>query len=159
MTNMTSRLETVEQEIEFRFWIRFQRMLEAFSEEELKRYASTGKWPDRDEPMPGESRFDQLDRKSLQSLWKEHEKQHEGRNREQLRFYGLHGHWPEEGCGTNCVKSECRSGADLRDSNPDMLIQSPFTGSENKENPATDLADSGKVLQNPQPPRNRSDPE
>jgi hypothetical protein len=42
-----------------------------------------------------------------------------------------------------------------RDSNPDMLIQSPFSGSENKENPATPSADSGKVLQNPQPPRNR----
>ena len=32
-----------------------------------------------------------------------------------------------------------------RDSNPDMLIQSPFTGSENNENPAPSSAESGKV--------------
>jgi hypothetical protein len=30
-----------------------------------------------------------------------------------------------------------------------MLIQSPFPGSENKENQAIPSADSGKVLQNP----------
>jgi hypothetical protein len=42
-----------------------------------------------------------------------------------------------------------------RDSNPDMLIQSPFVGSENKANPPSPSADSGKVLQNPQPPRNQ----
>jgi hypothetical protein len=40
-----------------------------------------------------------------------------------------------------------------RDSNPDMLIQSPFPDSENKQNPATHSADSGKLLQNPHRPR------
>jgi hypothetical protein len=39
------------------------------------------------------------------------------------------------------------------DSNPDMLIQSPFTDAENKQNPATPSADSGKLLQNPHHPR------
>jgi len=71
MSDMASRLETAETEVEFRFWIRFQRMLEAFSEEELKEYVSTGKWPDRPEPLPGESRFDRMDRRSLLSLWKD----------------------------------------------------------------------------------------
>jgi hypothetical protein len=36
-----------------------------------------------------------------------------------------------------------------------MLIQSPFLGSENKENPATSFADRGKVLQNPHPARTK----
>jgi hypothetical protein len=36
-----------------------------------------------------------------------------------------------------------------RDSNPDMLIQSPITDSENEPNAVTPSADSGKVLQNP----------
>jgi len=36
-----------------------------------------------------------------------------------------------------------------------MLIQSPFTDSENKENPAIHSADSGKVLQNPHPTRTK----
>jgi hypothetical protein len=34
-----------------------------------------------------------------------------------------------------------------------MLIQSPFTGSENKENPTISSADRGKVMQNPHHPR------
>jgi hypothetical protein len=38
-----------------------------------------------------------------------------------------------------------------------MLIQSPFTDSENKENPATRSANSGKVLQNPHHPRTKKD--
>jgi hypothetical protein len=42
-----------------------------------------------------------------------------------------------------------------RDSNPDMLIQSPFTDPENKQNPAIPSADSGKVLQNPHHPRTK----
>jgi hypothetical protein len=36
-----------------------------------------------------------------------------------------------------------------------MLIQSRFTGSENKENPVIPPADSGKVLQNPHHPRTK----
>lgn len=108
MANMVCRLEIAEKEIEFRFWIRFQRMLEALSVEELKEYVSTGNLPERPDPMPGESRFDGMDRRSLLNLWKEREKDHEGRNREQLRFYALHGHWPEQGCDRHCLKSELR---------------------------------------------------
>jgi hypothetical protein len=37
----------------------------------------------------------------------------------------------------------------------DLRIMSQATDSENKENPAILLAESGKVLQNPQPPRNK----
>jgi hypothetical protein len=39
-----------------------------------------------------------------------------------------------------------------------MLIQSPFTDSENKQNPATHSADSGKLLQNPHHPRTNLEP-
>ena len=38
---------------------------------------------------------------------------------------------------------------------PDMLIQSPKTSTDNKANQALSPADSGKVRQNPQPPRNK----
>ena len=106
MSDIAARLETAEREIEFRFWILFKRMLETFTEEELKDYVSTGKLPDRPDPLPGESRFDQMDRRSLLRLWKEGQEHHEGRNRDQLRFYGRHGHWPEQGCDRNCMKSE-----------------------------------------------------
>jgi len=36
-----------------------------------------------------------------------------------------------------------------------MLIQSPFTGSENKENQGVRSANSGKPLQNPHHPRTK----
>jgi hypothetical protein len=36
-----------------------------------------------------------------------------------------------------------------------MLIQSPKTSTDNKANQALSPADSGKVRQNPQPPRNK----
>jgi hypothetical protein len=39
-----------------------------------------------------------------------------------------------------------------------MLIQSPCTGSENKENTASLFADRGKVLQNPHHPRTKNKP-
>jgi hypothetical protein len=42
-----------------------------------------------------------------------------------------------------------------RDSNPDMLIQSHFPGIGNKENKTLSSAESGKILQNPQPPHNK----
>jgi len=37
-----------------------------------------------------------------------------------------------------------------------MLIQSRFSDSENKEHTALSSADSGKLLQNPQPRRNKN---
>ena len=42
-----------------------------------------------------------------------------------------------------------------RDSNPDMLIQSYFANSENKQNPDLGSAESGKVRQNPHPRRTK----
>jgi hypothetical protein len=42
-----------------------------------------------------------------------------------------------------------------RDSNPDMLIQSPEAPVAGKENKALPSAHSDKVQKNPQPPRNR----
>jgi hypothetical protein len=46
-----------------------------------------------------------------------------------------------------------------RDSNPDMLIQSPFAGTENKETKDLSSADSGKTLQNPHHPRTKNSAE
>jgi len=40
-----------------------------------------------------------------------------------------------------------------------MLIQSQFTGLGSKENKALSSAESGKVLQNPQHPRNKKNGE
>jgi hypothetical protein len=42
-----------------------------------------------------------------------------------------------------------------RDSNPDMLIQSSFPKSENKEDKAVRAADRGKVRQNAHHPRTK----
>jgi len=42
-----------------------------------------------------------------------------------------------------------------RDSNPDMLIQSYFANSENKQDPGFCSAESGKVQQNPHPRRTK----
>ena len=44
-----------------------------------------------------------------------------------------------------------------RDSNPDMLIQSPVTSVAGKEDKGLNSADSGKVVQNPQPTRNQEE--
>jgi hypothetical protein len=43
-----------------------------------------------------------------------------------------------------------------RDSNPDMLIQSYFDNSENKQDTDFGSAESGKVRQNPHPRRTKN---
>ena len=44
-----------------------------------------------------------------------------------------------------------------RDSNPDMLIQSPSSSAENKQNLGTHSADRGKILRNPHLPRTKKE--
>lgn len=109
MTTIESRLERLENEVRFRIWIRYQRMIEHFTLDELEAVASTGQWPDRPEPAPGMSSLDKMDRASLIKLWKEDQQKFEGRNREQMLFFAIHGHWPEQGCGTECQESELNS--------------------------------------------------
>jgi hypothetical protein len=46
-----------------------------------------------------------------------------------------------------------------RDSNPDMLIQIPNSLTQSQQDTAHNSAESGKVLQNPQPPRNKREEE
>ena len=106
MPTIDSRLERLEREVRFRIWIRFQRMLEHLTVDELEAGAFTGQWPDRPEPAPGMSSLDKMDRANLIKLWKEDQQKLEGRNREQMLFFVVHGHWPEQGCGPTCKKSE-----------------------------------------------------
>ncbi len=99
-----SRIERVETEMRFRIWVRYHRFLESLSVDELKIMARTGQFPERPEPGPGMSPFDNMGREELQKRWKEDEQHWAFRNRQELGFFGLHGHWPEQGCGTNCRK-------------------------------------------------------
>jgi|SRR5580692_9112024 hypothetical protein len=101
-----SRIERIEKELYFRTWVRHERNLESLSVDELDVLATTGQWPDRPEPAPGMSRFDNMTREELRKLWKEDQQTWAGRNREEWGFFGLHGHWPEQGCGANCRKSQ-----------------------------------------------------
>jgi hypothetical protein len=81
MPTIDSRLERLEREIRFRIWIRFQRMLERLTVDELEAGAFTGQWPDRPEPAPEMCSLDKMDRASLIKLWKEDQQKLEGRNR------------------------------------------------------------------------------
>lgn len=81
MKNLRVRLEKAESEVRFKFWIRYQRMLEDLCEDELQVLARTGQWPDRPEPAQGMSRFDNMDRPSLIELWKQEQERWLGRTR------------------------------------------------------------------------------
>jgi hypothetical protein len=65
------------------------------SVEELEAFAITGIRDDRPEPAFGTSRFDSMDRASLEKLWKEHVAAFAGRDGSELEFYAVHGYWPE----------------------------------------------------------------
>jgi hypothetical protein len=97
------RVERLQRELEFQAFIRCERFLENMTDEELEHLAATGEWPDRPDPLPGNSRLDRMSRKELLELWKEDRNNFVGRNQEQLAFYIRHGHWPEQGCGPDCV--------------------------------------------------------
>lgn len=106
MPSIESRLECLEREVEFKAWIRIERVIESMSGDELEILASTNQWPNRPDPPPGASRLDAMDRKSQLKLWKEAQEMFAGRNREQVAFLTRYGHWPEEACGSQCKKSE-----------------------------------------------------
>lgn len=107
------RVERVQREIEFQTFICCERFLENMTDEEVERLAATGDWPDRPDPLPGNSRLDRMSRKELLELWKEDRNKFVGRNQEQLALYVRHGHWPEEGCGPNCIIVEEGDSSDL----------------------------------------------
>jgi hypothetical protein len=105
MSRTRRRIERLEAELSFRIWVRDQRFLESLSVDELEMWTATGHCPERPEPSPGTSRFDNMEREELRKLWKDHERAWAGRNREEIGFFASHGHWPEQGCGTNCPKT------------------------------------------------------
>ena len=102
MATIESRLARIETEIRFRFWVRWQRMVEGMDTDEMEMLASTGQWSNRPEPAPGASTLDAMDRPSLLTMWKQAQQQSAGRNDEELAFYACHGHWPEQACGECC---------------------------------------------------------
>lgn len=106
---MNNRLNKVENEVRFRIWKRFQRMIEHMSLDELEALSSHGQWPDRPEPAPGMSRLDAMDRLSLITLWKKDEQNLIGRNGKEKEYFAIHGHWPEQGCSSNCIKHPVHS--------------------------------------------------
>ena len=65
MATIESRIERIETEIRFRFWVRWQRIVEDMNTDEMEMLASTGQWSDRPEPAPGASPLDAMDRTSL----------------------------------------------------------------------------------------------
>jgi hypothetical protein len=58
MVTLRERIELLEEELRFRIWIRQNRFLESFSIEELEAWSMTGERPEREEPPPGTSSFD-----------------------------------------------------------------------------------------------------
>jgi|SRR5271157_5194922 len=107
-TTSRNRIERLEAELQFRFWVRHKRWLDSLSIDELKAYAETGQYPGRPEPPPGMSPIDNMEREELRKLWKEEEQTWSGRNREEMVFFCLHGHWPERACGTECMNTQER---------------------------------------------------
>lgn len=103
------RVERLRREVEFKVWIRMERILESMAHEELEHLAATGEWPNRPDPLPGTSRLDNMNRKELLALWKQDQAEFAGRNQEQLIFYARHGHWPEQSCGPDCKTVEVDS--------------------------------------------------
>ncbi len=105
MATLKSRLQRIEKERKFQIWLRHERFLEVFTEEQLQFYAVTG-WTEVPEP-PGTSRLDKLNGKDLIKMWEESERVFAGRTNEQLGFFADHGHWPEDKCSErNCSKNE-----------------------------------------------------
>jgi hypothetical protein len=106
MVTLRERIERLEAELRFRIWIRQHRFFESLSIEELEAWSMTGQRPEREEPAPGMSALDNMERKEIQKRWKEDEQKYEGRNREEIEFFRFHGHWLEQGCSTDCRKTQ-----------------------------------------------------
>jgi len=68
MPNSEARLNRIENEFQFRCWLRRRRMFETMNADELEAYAITGQWIDRPEPPFGTSRLDRMDRTSIIKL-------------------------------------------------------------------------------------------
>jgi hypothetical protein len=107
-SSIKNRLERCEGRVRFLEWLRIERFLERFNEEQLENYIHNKQFPDTlPAPLPpGKSRLDQLDRKSLIRLWQEHEREWEGRTEQEFNFYIDHCHWAEQPCSPGvCSKT------------------------------------------------------
>jgi|ERR1700683_1361815 len=102
---LQKRLRLLEDELDFRHWLRRQRWFLSLTLAELADSDSGGNlhYPGF-EPPPGSSPLDKLDRKSLKKLWQEESRMLAG-DTEELKHYALHGHWPES-CTDTCKLSQ-----------------------------------------------------
>ena len=92
--SIRKRLEQLEQQRRFLHWFVRTRFYESLTAEELTSFAKTGELPD---PLLNRaSRFDGLDRKSLQRLWEKDQQIFGSRTREELEGYCDTGLWPED---------------------------------------------------------------
>lgn len=95
-----ARLERIERELQFQFWLQGGRLLEGFSTEQLLAYADRCEIPN---PLPSKvpSKFDGLSRKALVLLQEESQRQQcrirfRDRTIEERLFYVEHGRFPDE---------------------------------------------------------------
>jgi hypothetical protein len=106
--NLPKRIKRAEDELRFRMWARFKRILDCCTEQELEFFQATCSLPE--EPPPGTSHFDQMDRVDLVKLWRNDEQLWLGHNQEEMAFLGVHGHWPNQACRRDCGRIENREG-------------------------------------------------
>jgi hypothetical protein len=108
MATVKSRVQRLESEMGFRYWLWHARLLERLSAEQLEEYACLGRLPEPlPEPLPmGASKLLGLDRKSLMQLWEEDLRFFASRSGQELSFFAAHGHWPERACNEQeCCKA------------------------------------------------------
>jgi hypothetical protein len=108
MATRKSRIKRLELEMEFRRWLRHERLLERLTYEQLEECACLGRLPD---PLPvplprGESKLEGLDRKALIQLCEDDLRFFGGRSQQELAFFTAHGHWLEQACNEGeCSKA------------------------------------------------------
>lgn len=100
MRDLPKRLKRVEEELRFRAWVRYTRVLESAALEELERMRQG--WLPNDEPEPGGSRLDYMTRSELLKLWRESDQYWLGHNDSQMDYFLEHGHWPNQACNPEC---------------------------------------------------------
>ena len=116
MRSFKSRIEALENEYLFSEWLRFQRLLESLTDEQLNEFATYGYLlGPSPEPLPqGASRLDCLDRNALMKLFREDEvkrTQFHLRSHEDQEFYCHHVHWPEQACAQDCIGLQRQGGS------------------------------------------------
>jgi hypothetical protein len=104
MAHIRSRLTRIEKKRRFLDWFVWDRILDSLTEDELRTYLREDKLP---EPMLNRpSRFDTMDRKTLNKLWEENERIFASRSQEELEYFTENGHWPEQKGRFHCFMED-----------------------------------------------------